>query len=159
MDNDHRFPCLDGHTYSGCLGQACSADRCWNGRRVQFAGVRGTITVDAFDRPLKVLRYTACDCANCLHAVDLEVPRELRSPGGRLIKRWTICEMGLWAGPASLYNLLNHRVPLRHVGACASFVARPALRPELQRQREADQERSRQRRARLREAKRNHEAA
>jgi len=55
---------------------------------------------DAFDRPLQVVRYTASECANCAHAVDLWLDRELRSPGGRNIKRWTICELGLWAGRA-----------------------------------------------------------
>jgi hypothetical protein len=65
--------------------------------------------------------------------------------------------MGLWAGPASLYNLLNHRAPIKHLGHCPSFDPRPLerMRPELTRQREADQARSRARRARLRAAKQN----
>jgi hypothetical protein len=152
--DDRRFPCLDGHKYSGCLGQACPAVRCWNGRRVRLTG-GGPVPADAFDRPLQVVRYTASDCPNCRHAVDLQVAGELRSPGGRAVKRWTICELGLWAGPASLYNLLNHRAPIKHLGHCPEFedTPREQMRPELARQRQADQARARRRRERLRQLK------
>ncbi|HLG69585.1 MAG TPA: hypothetical protein VK009_04085 [Chloroflexota bacterium] len=152
---ERTFPCLDGHRYLGCVGVAsCPAERCWNGRRLKVGNRE--MRSDAFDRPLRVLRYTASDCANCLHAVDLRVDGEMRSPGGRLVKRWTACELGLWAGPASLYNLLNHRVPLRRPGHCLHFAETPPeqMRPELVRQRAADQARARARRARLRGAKR-----
>lgn len=155
MDSDRPFPCLDdSHTYTGCLGAACPVERCWNGRRVR--PISGRVRVDAFDRPLKVLRYTASDCPNCKHAVDLQVEGELRSPGRHVIKQWTICELGLWAGPASLYNLLNHRAPVTRVGHCASFDQQPPdqMRPELLQKRAADQARSRDRRARLKELKR-----
>jgi hypothetical protein len=151
--DERRFPCLDGHLYSGCMGPAkCPAERCWNGRRLRLSATE--VRADAFDRPLKVLRYTASDCPNCAHAVDLRPDCEMRSPGGRLIKRWTICELGLWAGPASLYNLLNHRAPVKRIGHCPSFAERPAeqMRPELVRQREADRIRAAKRRERLRHA-------
>jgi len=150
---ERRFPCLDGHLYSGCIGpDQCSADRCWNGRRLRDA--TGEMRADAFDRPLQVVRYTASECANCAHAVDLWLDRELRSPGGRNIKRWTICELGLWAGPASLYNLLNHRAPIKHIGHCTRLSERPAeqMRSELVKQREADRLRAVARRDRLRKA-------
>ena|SRR5438105_3366006 len=136
--------------------QCCPAARCWNGRRVRTLPDTGAcIQADAFDRPLKVVRYTASDCANCQHAVDLDVAGELRSAGGRLIERWAMCELGLWAGPASLYNLLNHRAPIKSLGPCPSFADTPPaqMRPELVAQRLADQERARRRRAKLREAK------
>jgi len=153
VDIDRPFPCLDGHTYSGCLGANCPVERCWNGRRLR--PLNGAVRADTFDRPLRVLRYTASDCANCVHAVDLHVEGEMRSAGGRRMRRSTLCELGLWAGPASLYNLLNHRVPRRYVGRCESFQARTRqqMRPELLRQREADQARSRARRDRRREAR------
>lgn len=150
---ERRFPCLDGHAYSGCVGlERCPAERCWSGRRLRSP--HGSRRADAFDRPLKVLRYMASDCANCRHAVDLEVQGELRSAGGRAIKRWTMCELGLWAGPASLYNLLNHRAPLKRLGHCPDFADTPPeqMRPELVRQREADRARAQARRARLRAA-------
>jgi hypothetical protein len=134
----------------------CPVERCWNGRRLHTGCSAGEpVTADAFDRPLKVLRYTASDCPNCRHAVDLEVNGELRSAGGRTIERWTICELGLWAGPASLYNLVNHRAPVKRVGRCPSFEDTPAdlMRPELRSRRAADQERARRRRAKIREAK------
>jgi|SRR5581483_4637983 len=155
--SDSRFPCLDGHLYSGCVGlEACSAERCWNGRRLHT--IAGAIRADAFDQPLKVVRYTASDCANCLHAVDLAVEGELRTAGphGRRVERWTMCELGLWAGPASLYSLLNHRAPVKRMGHCPEFMETPPelMRPELVKQRHADQERARARRAKLREAKR-----
>jgi hypothetical protein len=152
--SDTRFPCLDGHLYSGCVGLAnCPAGRCWNGRRLQPGS--GTFHADAFDQPLKVLRYTASDCANCRHAVDLRSDGEMRTPGGRRVERWTICELGLWAGPASLYNLLNHRAPVKGLGHCASFAATPPalMRPELVKQRQADRQRAKERRAKLRQAK------
>ncbi|HEX6512481.1 MAG TPA: hypothetical protein VF157_09300 [Chloroflexota bacterium] len=148
---DTTFPCLDGHTYRGCVGAAnCCAQRCWNGRRLEVAS--GGLRADPFDRPLKVLRYTASDCPNCLHAVDLRVDGEMRSPGGRLVKRWTTCELGLWAGPASLYNLLNHRAPVKRLGHCPRFANTPPaqMRPELVHQRAADQTRARVRRAKQR---------
>jgi hypothetical protein len=150
---DRRFPCLDGHTYSGCIGPAsCWAERCWNGRRLTTAG--GEVVADAFDRPPRVLRYMGSNCANCLHAVDLHVGGGMRSagPGGRLVKRWTVCELGHWTGPASLYNLLNHRAPIKHVGRCPSFEKTPPehMRPELARQKATDQARANARRARLR---------
>ncbi|HLY65621.1 MAG TPA: hypothetical protein VKU60_08805 [Chloroflexota bacterium] len=115
----------------------------------------GAVCADVYDQPLKVVRYTASDCPNCRHAVDLLAPAELRSPGGRLIKRWTICELGLWAGPASLYNLLNHRAPVTRLGHCPSFEDTPheLMRPELLHQRQADQARANARRIRVREAK------
>jgi len=153
VNDDRRFPCLDAHRYDGCVGLACCpVDRCWNGRRLHTGC--GSVQADAFDRPLKVLRYTASNCPNCSHAVDLNVEGELRSAGGRLIERWTICELGLWAGPASLYNLLNHRAPVKRLGHCASFEDTPQdlMRPELAAMREADQARARRRRAALREA-------
>ena len=121
--------------------------------RLSHAGEK--VLADAFDRPLKVLRYTASDCPNCIHAVDLKVQGELRAAGGRLVKRWTTCELGLWAGPASLYNLLTHHAPVKRLGHCASFEGTPPdqMRPELLRKRQGDQRRARQRRARLRSAK------
>lgn len=152
--SDSRFPCLDGHLYNGCVGLAnCPADRCWNGRRLRPCS--GTIHADAFDQPLKVVRYTASDCPNCLHAVDLAVEGELRTPAGRRVERWTICELGLWAGPASLYNLLNHRAPVERLGHCPSFAKTPRelMRPELVAQRQADKARAKAHRAKRREAK------
>jgi hypothetical protein len=152
---ERRFPCLDGHRYSACIGpEQCWAERCWNGRRLRLAG--GRMRADVFDRPLRVVRYTASDCANCVHAVDLETEQALLSCGGRAIKRWTNCELGLWAGPASLYNLLNHRVPVKRVGHCPAFTerSRDQMRPELAAKREGDRARSRARRAALRSAKR-----
>lgn len=149
---ERRFPCLNGHRYEGCVGLAgCFAERCWNGRRLRAS--QDGPHADGFDRPLNVLRYTASDCPNCAHAVDLHPEGELRSAGGRVITRWTVCELGLWAGPASLYNLLNHRAPVRHPGHCPDFMATPRdrMRPELLRQRAADQARARARRARLRQ--------
>ena len=151
---NRRFPCLDGHRYSACIGlAACWAERCWNGRRLRPAP--DGPHADSYDRPLKVLRYTASDCPTCIHAVDLQPEGELRSAGGRLITRWTVCELGLWAGPASLYNLLNHRAPVRHPGHCPDYQSTPPerMRPELRRQRIADQARARARRARLRAAR------
>lgn len=150
---ERRFPCLDGHMYSRCVGpSACPAERCWNGRRLHAGSV---IRADVFDRPLQIKRYTASDCPNCRHAVDLNVEGELRSPGGRLIKRWTTCDLGLWAAPASLYNLLNHRAPVKRSGRCPSFEDTPAevMRPELLRQRIADRQRARANRAAQRHAK------
>ena len=114
MSEDSRFPCLDGHLYSGCIGrQICPVDRCLNGRRVRPCD--GSIRADRFDQPLKVRRYVSTECANCLHAVDLAVENPLRTPGpgGRRVERWTICELSLWAGPCTLYNLLNHRAPVK----------------------------------------------
>jgi len=146
-----RFPCLDNHAYHGCVGlDCCPAERCWNGRRLHAA--EGAVCADAFDLPLKVVRYTASDCPNCQHAVDLRVEGEMRSAGGRLVERWTICERGRWAGPASLYNLLNHRAPVKQLGHCPSFLETPReqMRPELLRQREADRQRAQARRARKR---------
>jgi hypothetical protein len=83
--------------------------------------------------------------------VDLQVDGELRSAGNRPIKQWTICDLGLWAGPASLYNLLNHRAPVKRIGHCPSFQRRPPaqMRPELVQRRLDDKARSRARRARL----------
>jgi hypothetical protein len=113
------------------------------------------VPVDAFDRPLRVVRYTASDCPNCVHASDLKVRGELRSTGGRPVERWTVCDLGLWAGPASLYNLLNHRAPVKRPGHCPSFEDTPPehMRPELVRKRQGDQLRARRRRARLRKPK------
>lgn len=151
ITGERRFPCLDGHRYTGCIGpEDCWAERCWNGRRLRSAG--GPMRADSFDRPLKVARYTASDCANCVHAIDLHAEYGLRSHSGRMIKHWTNCELGLWAGPASLYNLVNHRVPVKHVGHCPSFDERPAehMRPELAAKRRADRARSSARRAALR---------
>lgn len=150
---ERRFPCLDGHRYSACVGPSvCPVERCWNGRRLHVGGL---VRADSFDRPLDVRRYTASDCPNCRHAVDLDVDGELRSNGGRLITRWTVCELGLWAGPASLYNLLNHRAPVKSIGHCPHFEDTPMddMRPQLLRQREADRQRARARRAELRQAK------
>lgn len=156
------FPCLDGHRYCGCVGlSSCTAVRCWNGRRLKREREAGQVCADPFDRPLQVLRYTASDCPNCQHAVDLKVSSELRSAAGRSIDRWTICELNLWAGPASLYNLLNHRAPVKYTGHCPSFLQTPPeqMRPELARQREADRERARARRARLKEVRERPRAA
>jgi hypothetical protein len=148
---------LDVHRYSGCVGLACCpADRCWNGRRLHTGCTSGApVQADAFDRPLQVLRYTSSDCPNCRHAVDLEIEGQLRSAGGRLVERWTICDAGLWAGPASLYNLLNHRAPIRRLGHCPSFEDTPPedMRPELVAKRAGDLARTRRRRAELRAAK------
>ncbi|HVA23191.1 MAG TPA: hypothetical protein VMW62_02250 [Chloroflexota bacterium] len=121
--------------------------------RLAHAGEQ--VQADAFDRPLKVQGYTASDCPNCVHAVDLHVQGELRTAAGRLVKRWTLCELGLWAGPASLYNLLNHRAPVKRRGRCPSFQETPLseMRPELVRHRQDDQARARERRARLRHEK------
>ena len=143
---------MDGHLYRGCLGRdACPVDRCWNGRRLRPCS--GSIRADAFDQPLQVLRYTASDCANCLHAIDLTVDGAMRTPAGRRVDRWTICQLGLWAGPATLYNLLNHRAPVKRLGHCSSFADTPrdAMRPELVKQRLDDKIRARADRARLRE--------
>ena len=65
-----------------------------------------------------------------------------------------LCAGPLWAGPASLYNLLNHRAPIKHIGHCIRFSERPAeqMRPELVKQREADRLRAVARRDRLRKA-------
>ncbi|MFI5267981.1 MAG: hypothetical protein ACHQ7M_11450 [Chloroflexota bacterium] len=151
---ERRFPCLDGHVYAGCVGLAeCCAERCWNGRRLHPA--EEGVHADVYDQPLKIERYVASDCPNCAHAVDLQVGGGLRSAGGRLIARWTICELGLWAGPASLYSLLNHRAPVKHAGRCAQFVDTPPerMRPELARLRAADRTRAGARRAKARGAK------
>jgi len=154
VDTDRQFPCLDdSHLYSGCLGAGCPIDRCWTGRRLRTSG--GPVRPDAYDKPLKVLRYTASECAACKHAVDLMVGAGMRSAGGRTIKRWTICDQELWASPASLYNLVHHRAPKKIVGPCPSFTATPPaqLRPEVIHKRKQDLARSRARRARVKEAK------
>jgi len=147
---ERRFPCLDGHRYEGCVGlELCSAERCWNGRRLRSSGL---VRADAFDKPPRVQGYVGSGCGNCRHAVDLQVDGELRSAGGRRIGRWTICDLDLWEGPASLYNLINHRAPMKVPGPCPSFVDTPSelMRPEIVRHRQVDRERSQARRLRRR---------
>ena len=151
MIDDRRFPCLDGHRYSGCVGlDSCPAERCWNGRRLRH---RGPIVPDAFDRPPKP-RYTGAPCASCQHAVDVQVQGELRAASGRVIERWTMCEEGLWTGPISLYNLVSHRAPIALRGPCPSYLDTPReqLRPELVQRLTADRDRARARRAERRAA-------
>jgi hypothetical protein len=147
------FPCLEGHVYSGCVGVAkCPAERCWNGRRLRI--VEGGLRVDAFEQPRLATGYIGGDCPNCVHAVDLDGERQLHAPGGRGCKQWTMCELGLWDRPASLYNLLNHRAPVTQAGHCPSLLKRSEeqMRPELAHKREGDRRRSLARRARLRRA-------
>ena len=137
------FPCLDdSHHYFGCIGvAACPVDRCWNGRRLH-ADSTGRLSLDAFDRPVQVNRYTACKCPTCINAVD--VAGAILSAAGRPVERWTTCRLGLWAGPVSIYNLVNRRIPLKHVGPCQDYVPAPDMRPEVAKKREEDRERTRQ---------------
>ncbi len=136
------IPCLDdSHRYTGCVGIAsCTAFRCWNGRRLR-APEADSLPVDRFDVPVRVERYTACQCPTCGNAVDLD--GDLASPGGRKIERWTTCREGLWLGPVSIYNLVHRRVPLKAVGPCERFSPAPEMRPEVAKKRAEDRERTR----------------
>ena len=143
-----QWPCLgELSTYRGCVGlRACAAQgtvKCWSGHYLATAGER-------LLHEIRVDRYTPAQCATCANAVDAP---EARRHSGRLTDtRLVACTAGLWTGLCSVYNLHNHRIPLKPAGdpPCPRYKPAPELRPELVQQRRQDaarSERLRQRKA------------
>lgn len=63
------YPCLDGHRYSGCLGQACPCQRCWTGGPTPRLATR----LQQFGQASETLSVPGAPCLSCLHAHTEEV--------------------------------------------------------------------------------------
>ncbi len=63
------YPCLDGHRYSGCLGQACPRQRCWTGGPTPALAAR----LQQFGQASETLYVPGAPCLSCLHAQAEEV--------------------------------------------------------------------------------------
>lgn len=143
------WPCVDeARRYVGCVGLAqCAAAgtvRCWSGHYLSVARGEHILVEVQPD-------YTPSQCTTCANAVDAQVARKTKSTAdGRLVT----CSAGLWTGLVSVYNLINHRVPVKAEARppCPSYVelAPAEYRDELKAKRAYEAERQRAKRRELR---------
>jgi hypothetical protein len=143
---ESRFPCLDAFRhFTGCVGAACTAPKCWTGR---------TLTSSPFDGQKEISKAPRRKnpCATCAHVVD--VPGVDRRRGSSKYATLVGCDAGQWYGLVSIYNLLDRRVPLRESVElpCDSYVEATDLRPQVLAKKQADSARAARRREALRQA-------
>jgi hypothetical protein len=109
-----RFPCIDAeNVYSGCLGSACTAARCWAGRLVASAANAPTDRI-----ALPHLERRGAVCHLCIHAVDRE-------------DGMVDCAKGHFDRPITSAGLVRRRVPDSAPIPCPDLVTRDEPRPDV----------------------------
>ncbi|HZT96619.1 MAG TPA: hypothetical protein VFB34_07250 [Chloroflexota bacterium] len=107
-----RYPCLGpGNVYSGCVGAACDAPRCWAGRLVPSA-------VQAASVPLPTVERRGAQCHVCALATDTA-------------EGLVTCAEAHFDRPISVAALLRQRIPEAVPLPCPDFQRAEELRPEL----------------------------
>jgi hypothetical protein len=163
-DTPSRFPCMDiRNQYTRCIGRnACVAlgtKRCWDG---SLLTVGPLVNVSAAPRmeesPRRQYQRSATNCATCANTIEVKEAARPQLPRVRYAdNRLFACTRGMWTGLCSMYNLNNHRAPLKDaaLGGCPEYVPVPEdqLRPELIQQWNAHRERARTRRQLIQEAR------